>query len=562
MFAAAAQGARPLVLCAPAATRPRVVRLAAVAVASSLVFSALPRASAQRYSPDSPEVVAMVAKGLEFLETATDDRLGGKCLIALAFHKNGAGLDHPKIVEAVQACRTSLESERQIHYIYSKALAVILLAELDSSPNEAILRDYAEMLEAHRKDHGGFGYTNMDTGDTSQTQYLALAYWELLNHGISPDATSVQKCLKWLMRTQDPSGGWGYQGRDPGGYERVQQLDDVGRSMTAAGMGSTMILGNALGLLKVEQPGDADASAGETATTAVSALPPALRRADETRRARAPTLPAGDVELNRLTDCLARGRAWQAKNFGIDIPSWQLYYLYSVERYKSFEELVLGPDAPQSDWYDRGVEFLRGSQRPDGSWLDTCDPPCATAFATLFLLRSTQQSIKASLGEGTLIGGRGLPRDLSKVRLQNGRLVVQQNATELDELLDMMEQGDSAEFDSLASNPAALEVTEVTPEAARRLQQVVRSGPPQARLLAVRALAKARSIDYAPTLIFALTDPDNQVVRAARDGLRSVSRSFEGFGPPDNFTKDQQDEAAVRWKEWYQTIRPDAAPLP
>jgi hypothetical protein len=559
MFAAAAQGARPLALCALAA-RPRTTARAAAVVAAALALSASPRATAQRYSPDSPEVVAMVAKGLKFLEAENDDRLGGKCLVALAFHKNGAGLDHPRIVEAVHACRTSIESERQIQYIYGKALAVILLAELDSSANDALLRDYAEMLEAHQKDHGGFGYTNMQTGDTSQTQYLALAYWELLNHGISPDATSVQKCLKWLMRTQDPTGGWGYQGQDPGSYERIPQLDDVGRSMTAAGMGSTMILGNALGLLKVEQPSAGDEP--ESPTTAVSALPPALRRADETRRARAPTLPAGDVDLKRLHDCLARGRQWQAKNFGLDIPSWQFYYLYSVERYKSFEELVLGPDAPQSDWYDRGVEFLRGSQRPDGSWLDSCDPPCATAFATLFLLRSTQQSIKASLGEGTLIGGRGLPRDLSKVRLQNGRLVVQQNATELDELLDMMEQGDSAEFDALASNPAALEVTEVTPEAARRLQQVVRSGPPQARLLAVRALAEARNIDYAPTLIFALTDPDNQVVRAARDGLRSVSRSFEGFGPPDNFTKDQQDEAVVRWKEWYQTIRPDAAPLP
>jgi hypothetical protein len=41
-----------------------------------------------------------------------------------------------------------------------------------------------------------------------------------------------------------------------------------------------------------------------------------------------------------------------------------------------------------------------------------------------------------------------------------------------------------------------------------------------------------------------------------------VSRSFEGFGPPDNFDKDQQDEAVVRWKEWYRTVRPDAAPLP
>jgi len=160
------------------------------------------------------------------------------------------------------------------------------------------------------------------------------------------------------------------------------------------------------------------------------------------------------------------------------------------------------------------------------------------------------------------VGGRGLPRDLSKVRLQGGRLVVQQNPTELDQLLDMMEEGEDADLDALVGSPAALEVTEVTPEAARRLQQIVRSGSPETRLLAVRALAQARKLDYAPTLIYALTDPDRQVVREARNGLQFVSRSFEGYGPPDNFDESQRRQAIARWKAWYATVRPDAPPLP
>jgi hypothetical protein len=180
----------------------------------------------------------------------------------------------------------------------------------------------------------------------------------------------------------------------------------------------------------------------------------------------------------------------------------------------------------------------------------------------LFLLRSTQQSIKASLGQGTLVGGRGLPRDLSKVRLQGGRLVVQQNPTELDQLLEMMEEGDDDQLDALLGNPAALEVTDVTPDAARRLQQIVRSGSPENRLLAVRALSKARQLDYVPALIFALTDPDRTVVREARDGLRRLSRNFEGLGPSDNFDENERQQAIVRWKAWYATIRPDAPPLP
>jgi hypothetical protein len=91
---------------------------------------------------------------------------------------------------------------------------------------------------------------------------------------------------------------------------------------------------------------------------------------------------------------------------------------------------------------------------------------------------------------------------------------------------------------------------------------VARSGGAAARLLAVRALGRLRNLDYAPTLVFALTDPDKRVVREARDALRSVSRNFEGFGPPDNFDDGQRDTAVQRWKNWYHTVRPDAPPLP
>jgi hypothetical protein len=377
----------------------------------------------------------------------------------------------------------------------------------------------------------------------------------LLNHGISPDAEAVQQCLKWLLRTQDPSGPWGYQGNDPGSYSLVKQTDRAGRSRGAAGMGSTLILGNAIGYLTPPQTATSGSDPRQ-------ALPPALERTDGSISQRARTLPAGDVPRQQLTDCLGRARTWWATNFGLEVDQFQFYYLYSIERLKSFEGYLGGGEEPEPEWYNAGVRFLQETQQQDGSWYDQCGAPAATAFGVLFLLRSTQQSIKASLGEGTLVGGRGLPRDLSKVRLQGGRLIVQQNPTELDQLLEMMENGEDDDLDALIGSPAALEVTEVTPEAARRLQQVVRSGSPETRLLAVRALAKARQLDYAPTLIYALTDPDRRVVREARNGLRSVSRNFEGLGPPDNFDDDQRLQAIVRWKAWYATVRPDAPPLP
>ena len=47
-------------------------------------------------NPDAPDVKNVIAKGLKFLETATHDTLGGKCLIGLVFLKNGENEKHRK----------------------------------------------------------------------------------------------------------------------------------------------------------------------------------------------------------------------------------------------------------------------------------------------------------------------------------------------------------------------------------------------------------------------------------------------------------------------------------
>jgi hypothetical protein len=501
-------------------------------------------------------VISLVDKGLQYLDKNSHTQVGGKCLIALAYHKRGLS-DHARVLEAVEACRNSLQEERLRDYNYGKCLAIILLCELNRPGDRGLIGQYAALLRVHQKPHGGFGYLNSQAGDTSQTQYAALAYWSMLNHGVSPDAKSVQDCLNWLMRTRDPSGVWGYQGIDPGSSGLVTQPDNPGVSMAAAGMSGTMILGSALGLLKANM---LEETVGSSVSTSRE-LPSALRRAEEPT-SRVPTLPAGNVDRDQLILTLRAGRDWYTNNFKIRANDYQSYYLYSVERYMSFMSILNGTAEEEPKWYNDGYELLKETQASDGSWNDRAGESSATAFSILFLLRSTQQSIRASLGEGTLVGGRGLPRDLSKLKLRGGKLIVEQRPTQVDELLEKLGQAESDSLNDFLDNPAALQVVDVGPEQARRLQQVVKSGRPVARLLAVRALGKLRTLDQAPTLIFALTDPDNRVVREARDGLRSISRNFEGFGPPDNFDDAQRKQAIERWKAWYATVRPDAAPLP
>jgi hypothetical protein len=244
-------------------------------------------------------------------------------------------------------------------------------------------------------------------------------------------------------------------------------------------------------------------------------------------------------------------------NYEIDIGGKCFYYLYALERYKSFQEAFEGAVEEEPKWYNDGYQFLAKSQREDGSWNGYCGAPCDTAFATLFLLRSMQKSIKIDLGEGTLLSGRGLPTNLSRAKMRNGQLIVEQVRTKVDELLTMIDDNEGA-LDDLARDPSQLVVDKVDAQAARRLQQLVRGGEPEVRLLAVRALGRSGNLDYVPSLLYALTDPDRRVVLEARDGLKFVSRNFKGFGPPDDYTEQQRYQAADAWKTWYKSLRPGA----
>jgi HEAT repeat protein len=157
-----------------------------------------------------------------------------------------------------------------------------------------------------------------------------------------------------------------------------------------------------------------------------------------------------------------------------------------------------------------------------------------------------------------LLSGRGLPTNLSRAKLRNGQLIVEQVHTKVDELLSMIDDDDAGMLDELVRNPDQLVIEKVDRQSARRLQQLVRGGEPEIRLLAVRALGRTGDLDYVPSLLYALTDPDRRVVLEARDGLRFISRNFTGFGPPDDFNEDQRYEAVDAWKKWYQSLRPTA----
>ncbi|NLF68981.1 MAG: hypothetical protein GX575_07980 [Candidatus Anammoximicrobium sp.] len=517
--------------------------------------------SADAYTPDSPEVRQVVDKAVAWLEkNELKSPVGGQCLVGLALLKAGKAQSHPLIQSAIAAARKSAEqfaAKGAPGHCYNETIACIYLCDVDPMRYAPEINMFAQGMLKRQRPNGCWSYEPYTYDDTSQTQYGVLCLWAAHQAGVAIPARAIESVAHWLMRSQSTDGGWVYRAADNGSYERVSQGTST-HSMTAAGTGSLYVCAHLLGF-----GADAKRSGGKQEK---SGLPPALQKveSEQGKGKRQMYLQPSGTNAQQLFGFAAAGDAWFARNLRFDVREYRLYYIYGLERYKSFQELVQGQVVPEPDWYNQGVEFLRKSQLADGTWEYEgsygLGAAVDTAFAVLFLTRSSQKAIKkATLDEGVLIGGMGLPKDLTNARMQDGKVVTPQMVRDVDDLLELLSSTEDKEFDPTAL-PGGLSLdADLTKRTSQleRLRALVTNENFEARLAAVRTLAKSRDLDNVPALIYALSDPNWMVVEAARDGLCFISRKFQGYGPPPNATPEQKQAAQIKWKQWYLAIRPD-----
>ncbi len=413
----------------------------------------------------------------------------------------------------------------------------MFLANLDATQHRAQIEAIARHILSRQNNNGSWDYDHRSAGDTSISQYALLGLWEAENAGVQIPPSVWDRAAAWYIAAQFPDGSWNYH------RDEIQWKPTV--AMTAAGVGSLFICERQL----YQKTEEAEKPESRLLNPLVS----------ETGG------PAYTPKTSKaaINSAVRKGITWLSRNFVVgDLPivgQSPYYSLYGLERVGA----LAGRDTLGGvDWFGRGMQYLLTGQEPSGAWNAQYGEVVNTAWGILFLTKSTTKTLQKieikRLGSGTLVGGRGLPKDLSSLTVAGGRVLVRPMNGAIEGMFAALEdpRGESAQ-EALAGlvQRYQTEGPEVLKKHKERLIKLMEDPDPGIRSVAAWGLGRAGDLDAVPILIALLEDPDEQVVAAARTSLQLLSRKLDGFGPPPDASLAERRAAAQRWHAWYEEVR-------
>ncbi|MEM9941472.1 MAG: hypothetical protein AAF939_07760 [Planctomycetota bacterium] len=557
-----------------------------------------------KYYPDHPEVEALATRLLNGLKARPLGTNGEGVLAALAMlqhakrYRQLVPKDDPiikKIVEETAAeiregaeDSTGSKSLTNSRELYHPSLAVILLCEYDARKYQEEIKIMLKSFTDRQRPNGAFTYLEKkNTGDTSQTQYVALALFVAKQNGFKFDPEIAKRVLDWLCASQQNDGTWRYllsgsgKANDPGRPDGASRRPTL--SIQAAAAGTAYLLADLLQLKKraknmtsnlIKNPG--------LPRTVIPHIKP-LNVENPLKKEG----PLVSFDRGKLSAATSAGNRWLEGNYTVDIEPWNFYYLYAFERYAYFREQAEGDigKSRMTKWYDQSVEHIKSLvsvrnlvEKSGSSNIVT------TAFSILVLVRSSEILVMP-VSNSQLDGDVGFPTDVVLSSTQ-GKITASTPEKNLDDLLSMLSNDDlkQEQLQQLASSlkKQVVEFRQRGEKSRSEIKSFLRSmiGAKNyfRRLIAVRFLAGEQDMDNVPALLYALGDPDFRICLEAHNGLRLVSRKIDSLTlSPDavkNATRDpvvfQRDpalesrlriefsEMKKKWTDWYLKIRPDA----
>ena len=561
-----------------------------IALFIGLAFSGTAQAQ-RKYTPEHPYVKKLADRAVKVLQKA-DSTPGHNTMAALAIVEHGKRYNkevpqNNKVVnKAVEHIRDecangkSFYNERETYY---PAVALILLAEVDASRNRDQIIYLLDVLKKRQQGHGGFTYSNEDTGDCSQTQFAGLAMWVASSHRFEVDLGMAERTLNWFCQVSQ-NGRWSYKYDKNGKPTNGPTL-----SMQAAGISSVYLMADLLQLK--DRVYDVEASTGASdglglPSTVQLYIPPAEGQTGLRR-----TGPLVKFDKSLLGSTISAGNRSFDGVFTYKYPKWNFYYLYALERYCYFRQQAEGNlgGGKFEKWYDGGVDFIASVQGKNGSFKaghGATNSISTTAFAVLFLVRSSE-IISLPPAEGASNGGKGFG-DGTLTRTEGATIVSSEAEQNLVEMMKSLQSNEKLSTEKLRQINDSLkkQIVEFRNEDDKSrakvqgfLRQMVGAKNYYRRLIAVRFLAGEQDMDNVPGLIYAVSDPDFRIAFEAHQGLRLISRKIDSMKlskttienahrSPGRLKEESPQIAAVmrsefktmeeRWSDWFLKIRPNA----
>ena len=544
-------------------------------------FTALAASGQEKYFPEHPRVKEAVDKGIRFLESNNNYKKGDLVLTALVIVESSkrynavVPTNHPLVQQAAEHIVTEIESGELLKYdsLYYPCLSLILLCDLgDEKYREQILALLKEIV-GRQEAFGGFTYykhRGKYRGDTSQTQYVALALWVAHKHGFLIPDSVPQRALDWLLDVHQPNGSWYYDYINGGPAD--PRLDFT-VSIHAACVGTVYLLSDYLQLnpRSSRRKAAVDKSKLLEGMEAGVALPPSVSiyvPPKEGELDGAKQVRNVKIDRGKLASVKTSANRYMVKNFEPFIDAWGYYYLYAFERYAFFRERAEGQVREIPDWYDQATVVLFDRQKDDGSFVVPRrgeNSIYATSFAILFLVRSSEVLV-APGGESNLSGGVGLRPNARLDLAAGGRVKSFDVVSGLDDVMQMLgsEDIDEQQFEFIQESLTKT-IGQLSSDKSRNrnaqmafLRGLVTDRNYFRRLIAVKVLSRQQEFDNVPALIYALGDPDIRICAEAHNGLRLISRKLDSIPVSDQPDLSEYQSIKRAWTDWFLKIRPGA----
>ena len=515
-----------------------------------------------------PRIKAAIARAAAFLRSQRNVTNPGE--LALMVHALAKihekfpevlAADDPQYQAMVQQLKTYCSSDGYAAVLrggkdnYEAGCVAMALAAVDGQALKPEIGGVARYILGKQLPNGSWSYdSGAPGGDTSMTQYAILGLWEAgAAAGVNIPREAWDKIAQWLLKTQHADGGFEYH---PPENQQAGSGREATHTMTVASLGSLLICRDHL-------PGGKRKN-----TRGVLLSTQEEEKGDLNYRAQ--TSPA------QIDEALRKATEWLKNHFTLDRASgesdgggtrWFYYYLYAFERFATLADIKQFNGV---DWYAEAARLILGRQANDGSWTEADGSQANTAFAVLFLIRSTHISVKIHqrrIGRGTLVSGRYLPQNLAELEQTATGFKPKAIKGKTGELLDKIETGKMEELQGaalgLVSQMYEKKWTAVGEEGDRlkkMYEKGVKAKDPEVIIAALKLLARTGDYRVVPLLIDGMYYEDEPEVQLeARKSLCKISRKFNGFGTMDEATKTEWEEEIQRWRDWYRTVRPEAA---